>query len=139
MVRRRSVYRRVKAPDHPRASKGYVLEHILVVEAALGHLLPLFAVTHHVDENSLNNRRSNLCVLQDQAEHRELHTKLRVLRAGGDPWKDRICSCCKAVKALDQFYPGNYGYFRSECKDCSKGRLRNYTKDKREAAKSEAA
>jgi hypothetical protein len=136
-MKRRSLYRRAAAPGHPRASKGQVLEHILVVERALGRSLPPKAVIHHVDENSRNNVNGNLVVLQNQTEHRELHTKLRVLRAGADPWRQRLCTKCKRAKSFDQFYAGIGRRFPSSCKDCSKARLGDYTRRKREAAKAE--
>lgn len=38
-------------PEHQRAhSNGYVYEHILVAESALGKPLPVRAVVHHVNE-----------------------------------------------------------------------------------------
>ena len=39
-------------PTHPRAmSNGYIGEHVLVCEHALGKHLPPGAIPHHVDEN----------------------------------------------------------------------------------------
>lgn len=139
MSGRRSIYRRVNVPGHPRANKGLVLEHIIVVERALGHPLPPKAVIHHVNEDSQDNANSNLVVLQNQREHRQLHARLRVFRAGGNPWTERFCGKCGTLRPLDDFYAGHPTKRRTECKTCSKQRLRDYTAAKRRTAKAEAA
>lgn len=71
-------YVRVYAPDHPRSSKeGYVFEHILVVEEAMGKPLPDGAVVHHVNGDGTDNRNENLVVCQDQAYHLLLHKRMK--------------------------------------------------------------
>ena len=67
-------YMRIKFPLHSRShSDGYVYEHILVVEKALGFQIGKDAVVHHVDGNGLNNDLSNLMVFRNQAEHSRFH------------------------------------------------------------------
>ena len=61
-------YRVLYRPDHPSAMtssnwKGYVYEHILVVEQSLERPLTEDEVTHHLDGDKANNRLSNLLVL----------------------------------------------------------------------------
>jgi hypothetical protein len=77
-------YVELRMPSHPRAKpNGYVLEHIAVVEAALGHCLPNGAVVHHINENPSDNRNSNLIVCPDRKYHRLLHMRAKALRACG--------------------------------------------------------
>lgn len=78
-------------------------EHVLIVERVLGRPLPAGAVTHHVNAIRSDNRNENLCVLQSQTDHLELHRKMRVRAAGGDPWADRLCSRC-GPRPAQEFY-----------------------------------
>lgn len=77
-------YVMVHMPKHPRGySNGYVLEHILIVEEALGWPLPDKAVVHHIDGNGENNKLSNLMVFKSNAEHTSFHWKERSLKTCG--------------------------------------------------------
>lgn len=69
-------------------SSGYVciqkdgkkkMEHISVVEKALGKKLPKGAVVHHVDRNRRNNTNKNLVGCPSQAYHLLLHKRMRDL------------------------------------------------------------
>ena len=80
---------------HPRANQGgYVREHILVVERALGWPLPLGAEVHHTNGDTGDNRPENLVVCESHSYHALLHQRLRALRACGNAgW--RKCKYCK--------------------------------------------
>jgi hypothetical protein len=96
-------------------------EHVLVVERAIGHALPAGAIVHHVNDSKTHNVPSNLVALQSRQEHIELHRKRRVLRAGGDPWTDRMCCDCQAPKPATSFHRSNtrLGWrFDSRCAEC---------------------
>lgn len=69
-------YKKVKAPiDHPyKDSKGYIMEHRLVVEEALNRYLEPNEEVHHINYDKLDNRIENLLVLS-KIEHRKLHLK----------------------------------------------------------------
>jgi hypothetical protein len=70
-------YRARRSPDHPFAdSKGYVMEHRLVVEDALGRILDPGEVVHHINEEPADNRIENLEVMTT-AEHDRLHSQKR--------------------------------------------------------------
>lgn len=73
-----SGYRLAWAPDHPRASRGRVLEHILVAEKELGRYLTDDEHVHHKDHVKTNNDPSNLIVLS-ATDHAHLHASERRL------------------------------------------------------------
>jgi len=66
-----SGYVLVKVPEHPRARKGWVYEHILVVEAEFG-LLNKWETVHHINEIKCDNTIDNLFVC-DRSWHDRAH------------------------------------------------------------------
>lgn len=68
-----SGYIMLRRPDHPNAdSKGYVREHILVMEEHLGRYLTGDEVVHHIDRDKSNNDLCNL-QLMTRSEHSRYH------------------------------------------------------------------
>jgi len=66
-------YRMVQMPEHPGAdSKGYVREHVAVVEKHLGRFMLAHEVVHHKDGNKTNNALENLEVMT-RGEHARHH------------------------------------------------------------------
>lgn len=64
----RAGYRQILCPEHPRAdSSGYVMEHILVWEAATGVAVPNNCCIHHLNGDKTDNRIQNLCMMQRSA------------------------------------------------------------------------
>lgn len=60
----------VYSPEHPmRTNAGYVREHRLVMEKALGRYLTRNEVVHHKDKDKQNNDPSNLEVFDSNADH----------------------------------------------------------------------
>lgn len=84
----------VYRPDHPRAmSNGYVFEHLLIAEKALGYSVPKGVEVHHFDENKANNSPSNLVICPDRAYHFLLHQRQKAFDACGNPnWEK--CQFC---------------------------------------------
>lgn len=70
--RMRGGYVRVWAPDHPRAYRGTVREHILVAERTIGRSLRSGEVVHHINGVRDDNRPENLQVMTI-GEHMRLH------------------------------------------------------------------
>lgn len=84
----------VLAPDHPRKDQyGYVPEHILVLEKALGRSILPTEATHHLDGNRTNNAPGNLMLFKTHGMHAAFHGRLRAFEASGH-WDWRKCTFC---------------------------------------------
>jgi len=67
-------YQYKKASYHPNAnSRGYVLEHKLVLENWLGKYLPKNAIVHHKNAKRDDNRIDNLEYMEEQSRHAKHH------------------------------------------------------------------
>lgn len=125
-----------KRHGHPRAHKGYVREHILVAEDALGHYLPEGAVVHHVDEDTKNNDPSNLVICQNDTYHKLIHVRMRAFKACGHvDWMK--CGICKQYDdpgnmSVVKVKRGGSFYLRSYHKACNTqaGQKRRESKSK---------
>jgi hypothetical protein len=71
----------VYAPEHPRAHKGQVKEHILVAERILGEPLPDGFVVHHANGVRDDNSEENIVIFPDQSAHRRYHARLEEIAA----------------------------------------------------------
>lgn len=128
-----------QAPEHPRANAhtGYVLQHVLVAERAIGRPLPAGAVVHHVDGDGSNNEPANLVVCQDRAYHALIHQRERALKACGDP--DALpCAFCKVHDRAENMIPhGTLSRNRWTHRECRNRYNRAYHR-RRNAARKES-
>ena len=103
-------YRFVRVPEHPRANpEGYITEHVLVAERALGRFLRDGVEVHHVNRLRWDNRNANLVICQDRSYHRLLHMRAEALKVCGHAeW--RKCKFCKEYSPVGELVTG---YVRS--------------------------
>lgn len=118
-------YWRLFAPDHPRASGNYVLEHIVVAEKAFGGPLPAEAQVHHCGEKSDN---SKLVICEDQAYHRLLHVRMRALAECGDANK-RKCTYCKQYDDVENLRVPKTTRLSSHHPECQRAYSRKRYRD----------
>jgi len=88
-VKRSDGYIYIFSPGHHRTGiNNYAMEHILVVEKALGKPFSSKHEVHHVDGIRYHNFNKNLVLCEDVAYHRLLHKRERALKACGHAdWK----------------------------------------------------
>lgn len=71
-------------PDHPRANqKGYIREHILIMEKIIGRCLWPEEVIHHINGIKSDNRASNLMKFDNNASHTRYHNLIKKESYGG--------------------------------------------------------
>ena len=70
-------YTSIYFPDHPQSSgDGYIMEHVLVMEAVIGRHLTEDECVHHINGKKDDNRAENL-KLMTKSEHMSYHSKKR--------------------------------------------------------------
>ena len=117
-------YIKIAKPNHSRADRtGYVREHILVCEEALGKPLPPKAVCHHVDGNRSHNKNNNLVICQDRKYHNLIERRTMAYKACGHAnW--RKCRYCHQYDSQKNLYIKSSMVSHREC-------LNKYKRDRR--------
>ena len=106
-------YWRIHAPGHPRANtNGYVWEHIIIAEKALGKSLPNGTEVHHFP-NRINFTHIVIC--ENSPYHNLLHRRQTAFFGCGHPsW--RKCSYCKQWDAPENLIIAKYGQvYHAKC------------------------
>ena len=113
-VTRNHGYTIVFMPEHPRSDpSGYVFQHILTAEKALGKFLPPRAVVHHANGSKTDGP---LVICENPGFHSYLHQRLRAfLECGHASWLK--CPYCKQYDPPHKMYvrPGGTKGFHREC------------------------
>lgn len=69
-------YKKILLNSHSRADKkGYVFEHILIMEKIIDRALRKGEVIHHIDHDKKNNSPENLMLCKSHSEHMKFHNK----------------------------------------------------------------
>lgn len=100
------------------ATKNRKPIHRLRAEAALGRSLPLGAEVHHIDGTKDPNGQLVIC--ENRFYHMLLHARMKVVRAGGNPNTQFVCSSCKELKMNDELFRG------LRCRSCYNKYQRQY-------------
>jgi hypothetical protein len=117
-------YISIYMPEHARADQcGYVREHVLVAEKAMGRALGIEHPVHHVDGNPQNNANDNLVVCEDNAYHMLIERRTRAWRACGNP-NARKCSVCKQYDVVENLVVLRRHVYHRECNKANHRRKR---------------
>lgn len=117
-------------PDHPRATmgRGYVPEHVLIMEKHIGRYIRTDEVVHHKNKKRWDNRIENLQLLTGNKEHRHIHSEER----RKEEISNRVCNMCNTHKTIyiqnySQWYKDkiNPGWLCYNCIRKQKRSLRN--------------
>ncbi len=114
---------------HPRANRdGYVSEHVLVAERAIGRFLEPSHPIHHFDGNPANNHNGNLVICEDQAYHKLLHQRQTAFAKCGNP-SALHCDICHSFDHQDDIRA--YSYRRGKGRygrhlSCNRAHVRRY-------------
>jgi hypothetical protein len=122
-------------------SNGYLrntrtgkMEHVEIVEQALGRKLTSQECVHHMDFTRSNNSKTNLVLCPNQKYHLMLHARSRILQLGGDPDSQAYCNLCKGVKEKDGFCnsKSSWNGKNDRCRACVSKykKMRGYNIDK---------
>lgn len=113
-------YIQIYKPGHHRAdSRGYVREHILIAERALGKSLPEGACVHHAN----GSRDSGpIVICQDNAYHMLLEQRTRALKACGHAYWRKCCYCHQYDAPENLYIGGDHALHRQCQNNYQKGR-----------------
>src|SRR5208337_3254140 len=94
-------YKKVLIHGHPREdANGYVFEHTLIAEKALGKPLLDGVVIHHYGKKTENHK---IVICQDSAYHNLIQRRQRAFECCGHAdW--RKCYICKKYDATENLY-----------------------------------
>lgn len=78
-VSKRGNYLQIYYPQHPRVNeRGYVYQHIIIMEKIIGRYLKPKEIIHHIDGNRYNNSENNLMLFKSRGQHINFHRRNRI-------------------------------------------------------------
>ena len=94
-------------------------KHREIVEEVLQRKLTRYEVVHHVDNDPMNNAKTNLLVC-NQKYHMELHARMRIRDLGFDHKTQSYCSYCKTCHDNTEFNKSKrtWNGLRNVCRKC---------------------
>jgi hypothetical protein len=110
-------------PLHPRAVKGYVLEHTLVLEEVLGRPILPTETGHHINGDKTDNSPGNLILFATKAMHTAFHQRLKAFEAC-DHWDWRQCWICHRYDGIENLYinPAAQNAYHQDCRKIANAR-----------------
>lgn len=88
----RDGYVRIWSPEHPWPRKGYMMDHVRVIELIIGRRILPNECVHHIDHNRQNNSFENLKLLT-RSNHSKQHRREDVHKFNRDK-KGRFAFKC---------------------------------------------
>ena len=102
-------YTLIREPEHPRSVSGYVPEHILIAEKALGKFIKLPHVVHH-------HTPEQLVICENPGYHLLLHKRQRAYEACGNVhWLK--CKYCKQYDDPENMFISGDQHYHRACKN----------------------
>ena len=107
-------YVEIYMPSHPRARKGYVFEHIVIMEKLLGRLIGTDEHTHHINGNRGDNAPGNLMLFGSQSAHHAYEARLKAFKECGHyDW--RKCPYCHKYDSLANLSGNTRFIYHNSC------------------------
>lgn len=96
---------------------GHDLEHRLIAQRVIGKPLPKGSIVHHINGDSLDNRKENLVICPNQDYHKLIHYREEALKHSGNA-NYKKCFVCKQYddpKNLSTLSTRRYTSYHKAC------------------------
>ncbi len=118
----------IYAPEHPRGSRRYVYEHILVVEKNIGRFLKQPEEVHHINGIKNDNRIENLKLCATHKEHMRYEQGYELRER---IWYKPCKTCGEKLELESNFYKRSNGRYFYMCKGCFRPIIRAKAAERR--------